>query len=87
MIEHLEAYFADFGVAVTVGGVACRGIFDASYQDSFGIAGSAPRLTVSAADLPAVAQGQAVSLPAGAYVVRAIEPDGTGLLVLILEAA
>lgn len=87
MIERYAHFFADFAIAATVDGVACHGIFNAPYRDNFGVAGNSPELIVAAEDLPDVATGQSVSLPTGDYTVRAIEPEGTGLLKLILEAA
>jgi hypothetical protein len=81
------AFISDFAVSATVGGVACRGIFDAAYADPLGIASTRPQLVIRAADLPAVATGQTAIVPAGTYTVRGIEPDGTGFATLILERA
>ena len=87
MQETLPAYFADFGLSATVGGVSVQGIFDAAYTDPLGMAGNQPQLTVSTADLPAVAVGQSVSVNATAYTVTGIEPDGTGISTLQLRRA
>ena len=85
MQETLPAYFADFGVSATVGGVSVQGIFDAAYTDPLGMAGNQPQLTVATADLPAVAVGQAVTINTFAYTVVGIEPDGTGITTLQLR--
>lgn len=81
-----RALFLDFGIDAIVGGVACVGIFDESYAESFGvISGSSPSLLVNAAvdadhDTAVTANGMN-------YVVRGIEPDGSGFKRLRLEAA
>lgn len=87
MIEHLEAYFADFGVDASIGGVSCRGIFDAAYRDALGMASNQPQILVAAADLPDLCVGQSVILSAGSFVVREIQPDSTGMTTLVLESA
>lgn len=51
-----------------------------------GVSTLSPTLTLFAADLPAGAgQGDAVTVDAVAYVVRDLEPDGSGLVRLTLE--
>ena len=87
-VEDLSPFFVDYGVDATVGAVSCRGIFDNIFLETMGFtAGSRPTLLVKAADVPAVAEGTAVSIPAGSYTVAAIEPDGTGLTLLRLQEA
>jgi hypothetical protein len=86
--EDLTPFLADFGVSAVVGGVIVTGIFDNAFAAEFGfVAGSRPQLLVRAADVPSVAQGTAVTLPAGSYTVAALEPDGTGMLLLRLVEA
>jgi len=81
-----RAFLTDYAVAATVGGVACRGVFDAAYRDTLGMANAAPQLLVRESDLPTLAVGQSAVIPAGTFTVRAIEPDGTGMATLILES-
>lgn len=85
--EDLAPFFADFGIAATVGGVSVVGIFDAAYADPLGIVSSQPILTVVAADVAHAAQGAAVSINATSYTIAAIEPDGSGLSRLALRRA
>lgn len=86
--EDLDAFFADFGVSATVGGVACVGLFDNAFASVLGFAaGTSPVLIVQAADVPAVAQDQAVVVAGGNYTVTDVEPDGTGLVLLKLDSA
>lgn len=85
-VEPLDAYLHDFGIPATVGGVACRGVFDSAYADALGIAaGTQPVLTIKTSAAPTVAQGQTVTLSHGRYIVAAVEPDGTGMTRLRLE--
>lgn len=87
MIETFDAYFNDFAIPATVGGVSVRAIFDAAYADPLGMAGNSPQLTIATEDLPAVAVGQAVVVNATNYTVTGIEPDGTGISTLLLRRA
>ena len=91
--ENLSAFFADFGVAATLGGsTAVRGVFDEAYAlGSVGLAGMAgaqPVFTLPTASItPADPVGQPLVIGARAFTVAAHEPDGTGVSRLILEAA
>lgn len=86
--ESRAAFFTDFAVTATVGGVALSGIFDAQYADAFGlIAGTVPALLIDDDDAPDVAAGDVVSVGGRGYLVAVVQPDGTGMSRLILEAA
>jgi hypothetical protein len=85
-----------FGTAVQyvrAGGAATAltGIFSAPHARRAqgggpGVSTLSPTLSVFAADLPAGArQGDAVVIDAVGYVVRDLEPDGSGLVRLTLE--
>jgi len=68
--------------------VACSAIFDNLYAATLGFtAGTSPVLIVKAADVPNVAQGNSVTVLTISYTVTAVEPDGTGLLLLRLQEA
>ena len=89
LLEDLAPYFADFGDAATLDGVAVRGIFERPYAEQFGMASAEPTFLVPAA---AVAhQGSVLVIQegpgAGTWRVRVPQPDGTGLLLLPLERA
>lgn len=80
------AFVSNFATDVTIGNVAGRAIFDEAYAEAFGVASTGPQLTVRAADFPAVAVGQDVSIGVRLFKVSAPpEPDGTGMLVLKLH--
>lgn len=91
--EDFTAYFntGDFAFSATVAGVAVKGIFDKAYQlgnvGVTGIATTAPVLTLATAVVPADPVGTAVVVSGSNYTVAAHEPDGTGVSLLLLEAA
>ena len=83
--EDLAPYFADFGEAVTVQGVAARGIFDVSTDVALGdVLTTAP--TVELPATVAAAAGGSVVIRSVTYTIRQVldqPPDGaTRLLVL-----
>lgn len=92
--EDHTAFFADFGQPTTVGGQAVQGVFDNGYAlgaagpfAGMGIATTQPRLTCATASLPANPVGQACVVGGASYTVAEHQPDGTGISLLLLEAA
>ena len=90
----MSAFFnpKDFGSsALTLGGVAVAGIFDAAYQlgdvGGMGMASTGPVITLATAQVPANPVGVAAVVDGVAYTVAAHEPDGTGVSRLLLERA
>jgi hypothetical protein len=84
-VEDIAPFLTDFGIAATVGGVSVRGIFDAAYADALGLSGTRPMLLVAAADVPAVAEGAAVTIGATSYTVESVRPDCAGMVQLFLS--
>jgi hypothetical protein len=78
----------DWGEDATYGASTITGIFDDSYSDMVDIAGSVPVFTCRTSDVTAasVAVGGTLTVSAGSYTVRALEPDGTGMTRIVLEA-
>ena len=75
-------------VLATVGGVACAGIFDNAFALTLSyVSGTAPSLVVKTADVPAVAQGDAVTIGTTGYTVEGVEADGAGITLLRLGLA
>ena len=92
--DDLTPFFStnDFAEPCTIGAVAGYGIFSAEYQAAAAVAGDLalgmqqPQLLVRASEFPAVAKGTAVVVRGVNYVVYGPpEPDGTGLVVLVLR--
>jgi len=75
----------DFAVSATVGGSSVSVIFDHSYVNEHGVSGEQPRVLCDDGDVSSVSVGDALTVNSTAYAVRAIEPDGTGMTILILE--
>lgn len=74
----------------TIGAVSnIEVIFDDGYRPALDgvVEASAPQLTCDDADIAHVALGMAVTVNAASYSVISIQPDGTGMTVLILEEA
>ena len=89
MVENISAFLqpSDFAVIATVAGLPVPVIFDAAYADPFGVAGTEPRATCASADVSTLVQGSPITIGGKAYTVRDKQPDGTGVTVLLLEAA
>lgn len=80
----VAAFFADFAVDATVGGVVCRGIFEENYSESFDIvSGTTPVLLVE--ETVVADQDTAVVIGARNFTVRSVKPDGAGCKNLLLE--
>lgn len=84
--------FDALGDAATVAGRPVVGMFASPWlQPQLGKLNTSirePRLVVRDADAVAVARGAAVEVPGqGCYTVVSIEPEGTGLTVLVLRPA
>jgi hypothetical protein len=88
-VEHLSGFFTDFAVvALYNGATPVSGIFDAAYEEPLGndVEGYGPTFQCAAADVAGVTQGKTLVINAGTYKVRGVKPDGTGLMLLKLEA-
>jgi hypothetical protein len=76
---------------LTWGGHRADGLFVANPSDPLGIGNSRPEFRCMATALPDIAQAASISLDyqgtATAYSVRVVEPDGSGMLRLVLEKA
>ena len=70
-----------------IAGCAVGGMFDAFYADPLGISNSAPTFRALASELDDVAAGDTLSIGADNYTVREVQPDGRGMIALVLEAA
>jgi hypothetical protein len=92
--ENLAPFFdlSEFADTATLGGVAVVGIMDAGFADAtlagYGVAGSSPRFTLLAGSVPAHPEGLALvvtsGVAAGTYKVGQAQPDGVGLMTLVL---
>ena len=85
--EDLTPFFrvAEFASSATLDGVSVTGIFDNQYIDTLGVASRQPMFTLPTADAAAATQASVLIVEGVTYRVRSIEPDGTGVTVLMLE--
>jgi hypothetical protein len=85
--EDLGEFFQldDFAERVTVAGVEFSAVFDAAHVVGLDVAGVRPMLTCRESDVVGVAVGAAATVRGLAYTVREIQPDGTGVVGLMLE--
>lgn len=67
--------------------VAVNGIFDAEYEEAVGIEGSSPMFGCATASVNGARHGDSLVVAGVSYVVRGVQPDGTGWTRLILELA
>lgn len=79
------AFFSDFATDLTVNGVAARGIFEQPFASAFNgmVDGSGPLVHVPSSVV--AKRGDPVVIGPVSFIVRAVEPDGTGLTVLRLD--
>lgn len=87
--EDLSAFFSlgDFAEQVRIDGRIVAAIFDAAYVDPLGTVSSGSMLTCRDQDVAGLVRSAPVVVRGLNYVVRGIEPDGTGLTMLKLERA
>lgn len=88
--DDLAPYFADFGVAATLAGVAVTGILDVeTSDDGFGVITQTTSFLLKPGAAVTPAQGQALVCNAITYTVRQVlaEPPDGALTRLVLAKA
>jgi len=78
------AMLADWDSAV-FGADTISGVFDNKFVEVNGVEDVHPVFTCRTADVPGVAQGSAITVNGTAYTVVGVQPDGTGMSMLLLE--
>lgn len=87
-VETEEFFNTDeFAVEATIGTTAVKGIFDNAYAGALEYAaGTKPVFLCNSADLPAITLGTTtLAIGAATYTIVGREPDGHGLVSLVLE--
>ena len=87
--EDLTVFFeeTEFAHEATVNGTTVMGVFDREYFESLDIQGFAPVFTCAAADVADVVDGGEYYIDGRTYLQTRQEPDGTGVVAVILRAA
>lgn len=89
MVEDLSPFFGatEFGTQVQIGGADVLGLLEVGYHEVAGMATSDPTFICAAADADSVVEGTTQLVDgATSYTIRSVQPDGTGLAVLLLQA-
>jgi endonuclease YncB( thermonuclease family) len=91
-VEDLDEFlsvddFADAATYTPSGGspATISGIFDGEYVEPLSTESAAPAFGCKASDVPSVADGDALHVRGEDYLVRTVQPDGQGWVVLKLE--
>lgn len=88
--DDIAGLLADFGVPVTQASrIIGSGLFDRAYAGvgDIPVESYSPAVTCRSADVAELEHGDSVTVDGSDYTIRSIQPDGTGITVLILEAA
>ena len=75
----------DFAVVATYQGASINGIFGNEFVEINGIESSRPIFLATAADVPDDPHGNTIVIDSINYLIVGHQPDGTGLITLILE--
>lgn len=86
-VESLNDFFinSEFAVTAIYLGNSVQVIFDKAYIENYSIAGINTFITVPAASVAGIANGQSINVDGADYIVRNVLPDGTGILQVELE--
>lgn len=85
--EDLSPFFkvAEFASSATLDGAPVTGIFDNAYAESLGMATRIPMFTLPTASAVSATQASVLVVGGVNYRVTSVQPDGTGVTVLMLE--
>jgi hypothetical protein len=86
-VEAFDDFFSnsEFAVTAVYAGNNVQVIFDKAYIENYGLAGVNTFITVPAASVPGITNGNSIVVESLNYVVRNVLPDGTGILQVELE--
>ena len=88
MTEDLAAFFSadEHATQARLDGRTVTGIFEHGYLDIDGISTYTAMYTLAASSAPDVVRGSVLVIGSETFRVRGPQPDGTGIVVLPLEA-
>lgn len=86
--RHRRAMLRRWGEDIAFGAETFRAIFDDEHREDLDVSSTRPQLTVETKDVDdlGIARGDTVTRGTTSYTVRDIQPDGTGITLLDLEA-
>jgi hypothetical protein len=77
----------EFAKLATIRGLAVSGIFDRQYVEYTDIAGNHPTFLCPSEQVSNIELGDEITINQKSYTIAAIQPDGTGLTLLVLHEA
>lgn len=83
--EDLSVFFADFAVVCTLGSSSFNGILESPHVQALDIGGAQPVLHTKYSSVSAATNGTAMTVGGTSYIVRSVQPDGTGMAMVSLE--
>jgi hypothetical protein len=86
-VENLSYFFkiTDFGSSATYLDEEINGIFGSAYLLSNDVESSFPAFTCKTTDVPTVEHGDTLIINEVTYKVINVRPDGTGVVILVLQ--
>lgn len=87
--EDLSLFLSSDGFATTgtlKNGDTITGIFDSAYLDSLSVDSSSPVFLCASGDILGLGRGDEIEIDGIMYCVARLEPDGTGMTNIVLEA-
>ena len=75
----------DFGVTATYQETSINGIFDYQFVEISGLEGSRPTFLTTADNVPDDPHNNTIVIESINYTIVGHQPDGTGMILLILE--
>jgi hypothetical protein len=87
-VEDLNVFMnvAEFADSASLDGAVVHGLFDGAYTQAFdGMAATASAFTLASADCSTTTNASVLVHANKTYRVRSVQPDGTGISLLLLE--
>lgn len=86
---NLTSFFntQEFATLANIEGLAVSGIFDRQYVEYADIAGNHPTFLCPSEAASTIELGDEIRINKQPYTIAAIQPDGTGLTLLVLHEA
>jgi len=79
----------EFAVDITYNAATIQGVFDDEFssavQGEMGIESTVPQVQVKTSDVPTVAHGETMTINSTVYNIIGIQPDGTGMTLILLS--
>jgi hypothetical protein len=88
-MQNLTPFFntQEFATLAMIGGLAVSGVFDRLYVEYADITGNHPTFLCPSEQISHIELGDEITINQKSYTIAAIQPDGTGLTLLVLHEA